>query len=336
MKGDVPMKLSRALVPRRWPRISLIAVLLVLAVDSAMTPVTETAASPNGEAASAGRLAPASLSIVTQVDGSRPVELVARDDGEEGDEEDGVTKSEKALSELEDLGTGSVVRLRNKQDGRMRIRGNVELNRIHGPKVTPKNGAVSWASCTDCQTVTVALQLNLYKPTATWVAPVNEAVAFNYECTRCATVAVAIQYALPVEDPSATPWDVDQLIREMDRELRDIHSDHRITVAEAETRLNTVIARFTSLANNLDQRRAEATEQTSPSLTPTATASASASSTPTATLDVALPAGAAVESTPTAPPTPEASGTPAEAPSGTPPAPAAAPPAPTATPTPSP
>lgn len=317
------MKLSRALVPRRSVRTVLIVALAVASPLIATPPIAETADRSAAPAIVAAQAAPQNAAIVSS---SRPPAAdgrYEREDWEVGDEEDGISQSEASIFD-EGGGPGNVVRLHNKMDGRLRIKGKIELNRMHGQRVTPRNTASSFASCTDCQTVTVALQLNLYKSTATWVAPVNQAVALNVECTRCATVAVAIQYVLPVEDPNATPHDVDQLILEMRRELQDIHSDHKITVAEAETRLNSVIARFTTLSDSLNQQRAEATEQTSPTLTPTATATSSAASSATsATPDAGLPAGAAVETAATPTPVPDG-------------APAAAPPAPVGSPAPGP
>jgi hypothetical protein len=172
------------------------------------------------------------------------------------------------------------------------------------------------ATCTDCQTVVVALQLNLYERSATDVQPQNVAWATNVQCTRCATLALAIQYALPVDDPNASRGDVDELIREIDHELQDIHNGQGMTTDEVEARLNDVINRFVSLADGLNKQRAASTAQDDPTPTPTATGTVTPTMTVTptgttvptaspvgtggASAPALPPAGAAVEATPTA------------------------------------
>ena len=46
-------------------------------------------------------------------------------------------------------------------DGRLRIRGGIQLNHIPGPTVGPVNLADASSSCVDCQTIAVAMQINL-------------------------------------------------------------------------------------------------------------------------------------------------------------------------------
>ena len=48
------------------------------------------------------------------------------------------------------------------------------------------------------------------------------AVAFNAACTRCYTVARAVQYAIPVDDPSQLPDRVSQMAQQFNAQLRDI------------------------------------------------------------------------------------------------------------------
>jgi hypothetical protein len=222
-------------------------------------------------------------------------------------------------------GGNNVVRIDNHNDGRMLIRGNVDLNRIPGPNVGPVNAAYAYSSCTDCQTIAVALQINLISRTATHIAPENYAVAINQRCTRCVTVARAIQYTYQVDDPQNTPKEVSDLLNEMDRTLREIANDKGISLAEAEGRINAVIAQFRDLAASLnDQRQADTADNGSgtpgPAGTPTTTG------TPQATGTVA-PTSTATPGTPSASPSPTAGSTPTPSPAIT--------PAATATPTPS-
>src|SRR5262249_49354892 len=134
------------------------------------------------------------------------------------DEEDGVSSNEKAGGG----GGKNVVKLLNKKDGELRVKGNVQLNRIPGPNVAPANVPVAYASCSDCQTFAIALQINLISKTATSVTPVNAAVALNYECANCYTVARAIQFTFSVDDPTQVPKDVSDLLKSLDSELNAI------------------------------------------------------------------------------------------------------------------
>jgi hypothetical protein len=170
------------------------------------------------------------------------------------DEQDGVDD--------DDEGRGNrlnIVRLANRQDGQLRVRGHIQLNGIPDDEAKPINQAIAYSSCTDCQTFAIALQLNLISKTAHTIAPENSAIAVNYRCTRCVTVARAVQYVRQVDDPRDTPHDVREIIRDLDKELRRIHQNQRrLTAAEANARINQVIARFkTTAGGDLDDRRGQ-------------------------------------------------------------------------------
>jgi putative peptide zinc metalloprotease protein len=212
-------------------------------------------------------------------------------------------------------GGNNVVMLNNHQDGRLRVKGSVQINRITAPNVAPENLARAYASCTECDTLAVAMQINLIRRDTSRVVPGNAAVAINYRCNRCRTIAVSLQYTLSVDDPKQTPREVRDLVRAMDAELRAIARDP-VSLADAIDRINAVIGRFVALAESLDDQRDEATaattpgaepegDQPPPSPSPTATADAS----PSATEE------AAVTPTPTASPSPvEASESPPASP----------------------
>jgi hypothetical protein len=178
-------------------------------------------------------------------------------DDDDDDDEDG---EDVDYEEFRNGSAKNYVIVLNKKDERFRIRAKVQLNQIQGDRVTSENFAGAGSQCVDCKTMAVALQINLYRQGASHVAPVNQAIAYNYQCTRCMTKARAIQYALPVDDPAAVPSNVDRLIREMNRELREIAKDARsgdVTFADAEHRVNAVIGQFHELAWSLSDQRDE-------------------------------------------------------------------------------
>ena len=161
----------------------------------------------------------------------------------------------------------NVVIVQNRTDGRLRMRGSIQLNRITSSNASPLNMARAYSSCTDCSTLAIAMQLNLISRSTHVASPQNYAVAINYKCTRCHTIAFALQYTFSVDDPRAVPSDVQRLIREMDRELNAIARDRQITLEQAIARINDVIARFSQLATSLQQQRDEETSSNTPGAT---------------------------------------------------------------------
>lgn len=208
-----------------------------------------------------------------------------------------------AYSYNENAGGGggkNIVQVTNRQNNQLVVRGSVQLNRISGPTVEPVNLASAQASCTDCQTIAVALQINLIGRDANRVTPRNAAVAVNVNCTRCVTIAVARQYLYSVDDPRETPRDAAALIRELDRAINEIGRDRDATLETAIARIDDVLARFGQLAATLDEQRDE-DRSSGGDGTPTRTAS------PTATGTATPPALVTPAPAPTSAPTPTAS-----------------------------
>jgi hypothetical protein len=176
----------------------------------------------------------------------------------EDDDDDGITYSERFR------GDGNFVIVTNRRDERMRVRGNIDLNRIPGEEASPVNYAGAVGSCTDCQTYAIALQIALISWDAKTITPHNQAVAFNYRCPRnCHTVAHAIQFVVQVDDPNEMPEEVRDAAKEMERELREIGrlaNEGQIDVLTADARVNALLERFRTLGQSLYQQRAEATE----------------------------------------------------------------------------
>jgi putative peptide zinc metalloprotease protein len=215
--------------------------------------------------------------------------------------EEAVTLNENAGG----AGANNMVMLNNHQDARLSVKGSIQLNRINGPNVAPTNLARAYASCVECESLAVAMQINLIRSETRRAIPQNAAVAINYRCSGCRTIAVALQYTLSVEDPMQTPMGVRELVRAMDSELRAI-SRQTTTLADAIDQINGVIERFATLAAGLDDRRDEATAGStpgataetpppSPSPSPTPSPADSASAVETAT---PAPADASTEPSP--------------------------------------
>ncbi len=272
-------------LPRSWIVRVLVATLLLVAAAST---VKVQAAINDGGGTMSGAPAPTATSApdAANTSASSDAPIQAMDNGAEtGDEKDGVSYNENSGGG----GGRNNVRIVNRVDNRLRVKGNVQLNQIPGPNVAPGNVAYAYASCTDCQTFAVALQINLISRNTTSAKPENAAVAVNYQCTRCYTVARAYQYVYSVDDPKQVPDEVTQLIKELDQELNAIHQDKGISLADAEARINAVISRFASLAASLKETRAEERSASSPDVTPIPETTATPDAATTAATPTAQP-----------------------------------------------
>jgi putative peptide zinc metalloprotease protein len=202
-------------------------------------------------------------------------------------------------------GGDNIVQVLNHTDALFRMDGKAKLTQSLGPNVGPKNEAFAYSSCSNCQTLAVALEINLYSPDSHNVQPFNDAMAVNYRCTNCVTAAIAYQYAVPVADPKQVRTDVFDLVRDMDSTLNQIKSSHE-PLGQAIADVDGVVAQFTALGSYLTEKRAMATDPTTPGASPMTSppTSPSDSSSPAATVS-----GAPTES-PTASPQPSPSTSP--------------------------
>jgi putative peptide zinc metalloprotease protein len=130
------------------------------------------------------------------------------------------------------------------------------------------NVAESFGSCTDCQTLAVALQVDLITADSRQAIPRNMAFAVNYQCTDCHTIALALQYVLTVDDPTQVPQEADQLMAQMRQELKQLNGDQSLTLADAEARVIEVVNQFQDLVVYLDQQRDESTVPTTANASP--------------------------------------------------------------------
>jgi hypothetical protein len=161
----------------------------------------------------------------------------------------------RSQEHAEDRGADNIVEVQNLVDNQFRMRGSVDLDHVAGDTATPTNRAEAYASCINCQTFAVALQIALIRSDASTVAPVNQAISINNQCTGCFTSARALQYVFVVDDPQQIPGRANQFISRMNAELRDIARTPDMTPREANARIDAVIGQFSDLALNLKDAR---------------------------------------------------------------------------------
>jgi putative peptide zinc metalloprotease protein len=93
-------------------------------------------------------------------------------------------------------GGDNVVVAVNTRDGRFLYRVKLAIKRTNDDVVDAANAAVAVASCTECQTVAIAVEGLLVFSDPSVFTPTNLALAMNVECSFCATLASAYQFAV--------------------------------------------------------------------------------------------------------------------------------------------
>jgi len=93
-------------------------------------------------------------------------------------------------------GANNIVSVQNATTGASMARAKTSVAHDPGPTVANTNQAYAHATCTDCRTVAVAVQVVLVEGPTTDFRPTNVALALNENCLRCATFAFARQEVL--------------------------------------------------------------------------------------------------------------------------------------------
>src|SRR2546421_7615949 len=84
----------------------------------------------------------------------------------------------------------------NTKDGSSIFKLAFSIKRVAGDVVDSTNAAVAFASCNDCSTVAVAIEVVLVTGDPSTVTPTNLALAMNVDCQSCITVADAYQFVI--------------------------------------------------------------------------------------------------------------------------------------------
>ncbi|MFN2581321.1 MAG: hypothetical protein ABR498_01095 [Candidatus Dormibacteria bacterium] len=186
----------------------------------------------------------------------------------------------------------NVVIVVNHQTDNFRARGGVKLNEIDSSSTAPVNDAEAFGQCTNCQTIALAIEINIMSNSAHVLVPQNSAIAVNYQCQQCDTIALAYQFNITVPDPHQVPSRVNQLVQDMQRELNVIQQG-RTTVQDAVAAIEQVVGQYGDLVQYLERLKKESTAGTDEGATPPPSESAPSS-----------PSASPAASSPTASPTP--------------------------------
>jgi putative peptide zinc metalloprotease protein len=176
----------------------------------------------------------------------------------------------------------------NTHDGLDLFRLAFQIRRATQDVVDTSNAAVAYASCTDCQTIALAIQVVLISGyDSSVVAPENLAIAINEGCTLCNTLASAYQFVLTAEGNLRFTAEGSQRLAEIRQALLALR-DSGLTAAEIQAQVDVlmedlaeVLATQLVAAGPVEEPPASATPSAEPSQAPSESPSGSPSESPT-------------------------------------------------------
>ena len=160
------------------------------------------------------------------------------------------------------------------------------IRHVMGDVVDQTNGAVAYASCTDCAAVAVAFEIVLVEGDPSTVTPTNVAISINENCDTCIAVAEAYQFVLGTGGLVHFDSEGNRILSEIRRELHSLRKED-LTIDELQARLDSIAARIADvLANHLvpvGGKKSQETETTGTTTTTTTTTPETTTTTPTVT-----------------------------------------------------
>ena len=139
----------------------------------------------------------------------------------------------------------------NTKDGTTVFKVAFAIRHVMQDVVDDANGAVAYASCTDCAAVAIAFEIVLVGSDPSVVTPTNVAIAFNENCELCVAVAQAYQFVLGTGGPTHFDAEGNRILSEIRRELHSLRKED-LTIEQLQARLDNIAARIRDvLANHL-------------------------------------------------------------------------------------
>lgn len=197
----------------------------------------------------------------------------------------------------------------NLRDGAEVIRFSFNIRQTLSEVVDDSNAAVAYASCEDCRTIALSIQVILVLSNPDVVTPENLALAINEGCTSCETLASAYQFVLGAGGHVRFTAEGRQRLAALRKELLELIRSG-LPIAELQARLDQLMDELRDILKNdlvpvnaqgNESRNATDTETTEePAQTgPTATSSGVTTSTETVPAETDPTESTTTETTPT-------------------------------------
>jgi putative peptide zinc metalloprotease protein len=131
----------------------------------------------------------------------------------------------------------------NTKDGSSIFRLAFAIKRAAGDVVDNANAAVSFASCNECQTIAISIQVVFVTGDPEVVSPQNIALAYNVLCTLCDTLASAYQWVLGTDGQVHFTAEGNQSLAQIRHELRELGRSG-LSGPEIQARLDELMQRL--------------------------------------------------------------------------------------------
>jgi len=185
----------------------------------------------------------------------------------------------------------------NTKDGSDVFRLAFHVDRVASDTVDSTNAAVAFASCSECQTVAIAIQVVLIMSDATEVTPENLAIAVNQECSECDTLASAYQLVLTTGGRVRLTPEGRRRITDIRRQLQELRRSD-LSSAEIQAQVKTlttelrdvVTTQLVPVGRKDDKQKQGTTEAPSGPTTSTTAVTGGISSSTTSTTSTSRPA----------------------------------------------
>lgn len=131
----------------------------------------------------------------------------------------------------------------NTKDGSSIFKLAFDVHRTMSDVVDESNAAVAYASCEDCRTVAVAIQVVLVMSDPSTVTPENLALAVNESCVSCETLASAYQYVLGTDGVVRFEAEGNQELAAIRQALIELSkSADGMTLEQVQAEIDTIVA----------------------------------------------------------------------------------------------
>ena len=128
----------------------------------------------------------------------------------------------------------------NTKDDSSVVKFAFDVRRVMNKIVDNTNAAVAVASCENCRTVAVAIQVLLIVNDPEVVSPTNLALAMNVECTSCETLASAYQYVFTTDGQVVFSTEGWRQIVEIRKAIQDLLKDETLDIATLQAELDVI------------------------------------------------------------------------------------------------
>jgi putative peptide zinc metalloprotease protein len=131
----------------------------------------------------------------------------------------------------------------NTKDGSSVFKFAFAIRHVMSDVVDETNSAVSYASCTDCSTTAIAIEIVLVAGSPSTFTPTNQAIAINYQCNLCNTFAAAYQFVIQGTGPMHFTHDALTTMARIRKQIRELQ-DQNLDPFELQAALNPLIAQL--------------------------------------------------------------------------------------------